>query len=381
METVFIWLKRLIVAGLVLLAAFTHAAAGSGEYQILEPALNNGKKWRIGYMEGGPYENYQALLKAFAKVLMETGWITETPFPKPLNPSETQTIWDWLASDVQSGYLDFAADAYWTDDWDKKRRQINKTNAIKRLNEKRDIDLMLAFGTWAGMALANNDHSTPTMLFSASDPIRAGIIKSARDSGYDHLHARVDPDRYKRQIRLFHQIFGFKKLGIAYQDTPDGRTYAALDDLKDVARELDFKVIECFFPRQIAYSREEKNTLLECHRKLAARIDAFYLTEQTGVNRDNLHELLIPFFKHQIPTFAQRRTYEARYGVLMSLAQIDFARRAKFHGCIFSKILHGSKPRDLPQIFKDDQEIAINLMLGDISGLYEYHRQVHLSIH
>ncbi len=352
---------RLFLTGLILLMVFSHGDADGGAYKIPEPNSNNGQKWRIGYMEGGPYENYQSVFRAFIDQLMENGWIKESALPVPSNPAETRTLWEWLASGSRSAYLEFPADAFWSGNWNQKRREENASRAIKRFNKKGDIDLMLAFGTWAGLDLANNDHKTATMLFSTSNPVRAGIVKNEKDTGYDHFHVRIDSDRYKRQIRLFHNIIGFEKLGIAYQNTPDGRTYAALDDVRDVARELDFEVVECFYPRQPANSLKEKQTVLECHRKLAPRIDAFYLTEQTGVNLHNLRDLLVPFFKYQIPTFAQRRTYEVKRGVLMSLAQIDFKRRAGFHAQIFSRILNGEKPRNLPLFFEDTQEIAINL--------------------
>ena len=40
--------------------------------------------------------------------------------------------------------------------------------------------------------------------------INAEIIRSVEDSGLDHVHARVDPWRYERQVRVFHNIIGFK---------------------------------------------------------------------------------------------------------------------------------------------------------------------------
>ena len=45
----------------------------------------------------------------------------------------------------------------------------------------------------------------------------------------DNLHARVQPDHYQRQIQLLHDIVPFKTLGLVYEDTEAGRTYAAID--------------------------------------------------------------------------------------------------------------------------------------------------------
>jgi ABC-type uncharacterized transport system substrate-binding protein len=186
-------------------------------------------------------------------------------------------------------------------------------------------------------------------------------VKSNEDSGYDHFHAKLDPGRYERQLRLFHEIVEFKKLGVAYQDNLPGRTYAALDDIHSLAKELDFDVLECPYLRQDAYSKEETQLLLACHQSLAPEIDAFYLTLQSGVNKDTLAELLEPFFEFHVPTFAQGRTYEVKSGVLMSMAQPNFYAQAQFHAEIFARILHGESPRSLPMIFEEPQEIAVNL--------------------
>lgn len=346
----------------IIVVLFTAGFAAAGNADPLKPVRKaDGRKWRIGYLEGGPYENYQATLRAFITRLAETGWIEIPAFPQVNDNAETRTLWNWLSADIKSDFLEFPADAHWTGEWNGKQRKQNKKNAIERLNAAKDIDLMMAFGTYAGLDLANSLHQVPTMLFSTSDPVRSGIVKSAAESGHAHFHACVDPEKYQRQIRLFHTVAGFKRLGIAFQDTPAGRTYAALDDVRKVAGELNFEVVECAYPIQKAYSEEERKRLLACHRSVAEKCDAFYLTIQTGVTLETLPELLAPFFEHRIPTFSQGRTFEVRHGVLMSLAQQNFRSVAKFHARIFSRILHGENPGGLPQLFEDKQEIAINL--------------------
>ena len=114
------------------------------------------------------------------------------------------------------------------------------------------MDLVIAMGTWAGKDMANNNHKTPTMVLSTSDPIGSGIIKSIEDSGYDHVHARVDPTRYERQVRIFHDLIGFQKLGIAYEDSVYGRTYAAIDPIEKVAKERGFDIVRCYTQSDIA---------------------------------------------------------------------------------------------------------------------------------
>lgn len=46
------------------------------------PKLNNGKKWRIGYYEGGPYSDYTDTMRTLVMGLIELGWITDKNLPE-----------------------------------------------------------------------------------------------------------------------------------------------------------------------------------------------------------------------------------------------------------------------------------------------------------
>ena len=190
-------------------------AADRGDFST-KPVTNEGKKWRIGYYEGGEYYDYKGVFVATLKGMMNLGWIEHAEIPVDKG-EQTDTIWKWLATHAKSDYVEFVADAHYSAKWDAKLRKQMVEGIIKRLNEQKDIDLMIAIGTWAGKDLANNRHHTPTVVLTASDAVGAGIIKSTEDSGYDHVQAHVDPSRYERQIRIFHDIVGFKTLGVAYE--------------------------------------------------------------------------------------------------------------------------------------------------------------------
>ena len=135
----------------VLMLSYSAGFAADGKTNpATQPKTNNGQRWRIGYMEGGSYQDYQALLKAFVENLADMGWIEKQAFPETLDEKETGTIWSWLATDVRSEYLEFVRDAYWAGEWNEELYRQHGDNAFARFNEKKDIDLMLAFGTRAG---------------------------------------------------------------------------------------------------------------------------------------------------------------------------------------------------------------------------------------
>ena len=68
------------------------------------PALNQGKKWRIAYYEGGPYIEYRKVFTEFVHGLMKLGWLESKPLPEQTGES-TQPLWHWLATQAQSDYL------------------------------------------------------------------------------------------------------------------------------------------------------------------------------------------------------------------------------------------------------------------------------------
>jgi ABC-type uncharacterized transport system substrate-binding protein len=338
------------------------------------PITNNGKKWKIGYYEGGPYINYPLHLRALIKGLVQLGWMGNVSIPnledialeltehtiKNVDPNNSVLIWKWLTRHVKSEYIQFDNDACWSANWNETLRQKNQMEAIERLN-RRDIDLIIAMGTWAGQDLANNKHSVPTMVMSTSDPVSAKIIKSSRDSGYDHVHSICDPYRYLRQVRLFHGIIGFKKLGVVYENTIEGRSYAAVGDIEQVSKEKDFEVIFCEAPFSGVSKRESSEAVIKCHEELAPKVDAVYVTVHRGISIDNMSAILEPLIKNKIPTFSQRGILEVKYGILYGVDRKSFANRGEYHAKIMGKILNGTKPRDLNQIFEEPKTIVLNL--------------------
>jgi ABC-type uncharacterized transport system substrate-binding protein len=352
----------------ILLAFSSMGFAADKKPYLTSPPAQAAKKWCIGYYEGGPYKTYPVTLIATVNSLEELGWIEPVTVPPQEDERDMSRLWAWLAANVKSKYLEFKADAYYSYNWNKELREQTKQMFIRRLKETADIDLIIAMGTWAGQDLANNDHSIPTLVCSTSDPIGSKIIKNEKDSGYDHVHAQIDPTRYLKQIRAFHDVFGFKKLGVAFQDTVSGRSYAAIEDIQKVAKERKFEIAECYTLSGAAIP-ETHASVIKCVQELAPEIDAFYLTQQTGVNKETLPQIVAVMNAHKIPTFSQAGPDEVRQGILLSVASPDFKVLGKFHAGTIAKIINGAKPRDLNQIFELTVKSAFNAATAKKIGL------------
>ncbi len=361
--------KRVIMTQIQLIillffVALNSFAVEEGVFKT-EPHTNaDDKPWRIGYYQGGELNTYPKVLLAMVEGLVELGWLEEGELPPPGSKLETvEQIWYHLAS-LDNRYLHFVNDGFWSSEWDDEIRGQNIEKMFKRFNTQRDIDLMIAMGTWAGVDLSTDAHQTNVVVFDAANAVKSGIIDSIQDSGRDYVHARVDPLRNKRQIRLFYNLINFEKLGIAYENSETGEVYAGIDDVRDVAKELGFKVVRCFttseVPDNLLHLAEE--SVRKCYQDFLTSVDAVYITYQKGIENLALLEDGIKMLTERgIYTFSKIGSEHVKIGALMSIALVNYKGVGRFHAKTIAQILNGAKPRQLEQIYPDSMNIAINL--------------------
>ncbi|WP_028572462.1 ABC transporter substrate-binding protein [Desulfonatronum lacustre] len=360
-----VW-RILVCIGMICLLTFATSASWAQDADTA-PRDNNGQKWRIGYLEGGAFPDYEVIFLRIVAGLMDLGWIKAASLPTEYDPDHRRT-WEWVADNIQSDYLEFVKDAFYTSEFNVDLRQATKAELLGRLERDKDLDLILALGTWAGLDLANDQHTTATVVASTSNPLASGIIQSMDDSGFDHLHAKVEPERYARQLRLFHDIIGFTSMGLVYEDSVEGRTFAALDEAELVAKERGFSLHHCFARNNDVTLEQASAEVRACYEELAPQVEALYITVHRGEGLPNLPSLLPPLLEHNVATFAMAGSEFVRHGALLSIAQAGFAYVGRFHAETVAKIFNGAKPRDLPQRWNAPPKIAINLRTAEKIG-------------
>ena len=355
---------RVIATLIIVLSVQLASAADRGQFSTA-PVLKDNQRWRVGYYEGGAYIDYQKILIETVRGLMKLGWVEETSIPAQAG-EQTDEFWRWLSTEVRSDYIEFVPDAHYSAGWDDSLREVKLVTVLTRLNKQQDIDLMIAMGTWAGKDMANARHSVPTMVLSASDPLAAGIINSVEDSGFDHLHATVDPNRFERQIRIFHDVVGFQRLGVAYENSVNGRSYAAIDVLERVAKSKRFEIVRCHTLSDISDSGDAEKSVIDCFKRLAPKVDAIYVTQQGGITENSIPALVKIANQNRIPTFSQSGSEEVKQGFLLSLSQAGFRYVGEFHASTFAKVFNGAKPRQLDQLFEEPPKLALNLKTAEL---------------
>lgn len=339
----------------VILILISYRVLFAVDVKDYEPQKDLDKKIAIAYYQGGDYVNYPLVLKSVIKSLSNNGWL------KPIDLSAQESakaIWDKLSHEAQSDYIFFKKDAFYNIEWDKSKRETVSKEFIKRLSSKKDIDMVFALGTWAGQDLANDKHSIPTFVMSVSNPITAGILQSATSSKFTQIHARVDEKRYKRQAEIFYKIVKFKTLGIVYEDTIQGRSYAALSDIELTAKKKGFKIKACKVSDK--YS-DIKQKIIECYKKLAKTSDAIYITTHPAYKAKDLEAFISSVNKSKIPTFSQVGQSHVKYGALMSISRANFKYLGEFHAQVIGRSLNGALPSSQDFIFEEPMNLALNI--------------------
>ena len=351
-----------------LFAVILILAALAGSWTHPANAAEPHKKWRVIYVEGGPYTDYQQIFLGTVRGLAKLGLIENGRIPTPADSESTREMWAWLCANAGGDRFEFLSDGYYSANWDEALRVTNKAAILRRIREQGDVDIIFAFGTWAGQDMATDDHTVPTFSMSVTDAVDAGIAASAEDSGRDHVHAQVEPGRYERQVAIFHDVFKFKRMGVVYEDTPDGRSSSGMPAVEKAARGLGIELVSCTTALNLPDLNQSFENLRACVESLSTRCDAIYLTVNTGMQGCRIKELLKPIIAAGIPSFSQSGPGETKLGVLMSLAQTDFDDVGLFEANAVAKVLDGAKPRDVGQVFEGPLGLAINLKMAMLIG-------------
>ncbi len=328
-----------------------------------KPAPVPARPWRVIYVEGGPYRDYHLTLAGLARGLKTLGLIDRGEVPVVRGSEDTTEVWNWLAENAGGPYLKFLPDGHYSAGWDETRRAAIKREVLARL-ARGEVDLILAFGTSAGEDLATNEHRTTVLSVSVTDPVAAGLTRSEGDSGLDHVHVQVEVGKIERQLTMFHKLFRFQRLGVPYDSSPGGQKTLGVRTIEQVARERGFEIVPCLAELEIPDREESFQNLLGCLEFLSRRSEAVYLTVNNGMQADRMDRLLAPLIKAGLPTFSQNGPAETRLGVLMSLAEDDFARSGLFEAEVVRELLRGRKPREISQIYVAPLTLALNLKMA-----------------
>lgn len=308
-------------------AALVLALSASGIFAPA-PAAAQEKTCRIAYLEAGPFWLYAKTLAAFKAALNGPQGC------RILYPEDLHVSLGWRGS---------------PQDLEGQARRLFAAGP----------DLILAAGTDAVRALlAVNDGRTPILGLALADPLAAGFMKAPAQSVAPNFTCEVVPDRWKNMYRVFHDVIGFKKLGVMYPAGPTGKVYGGVDDALAVAQEASFSVLEAVIPDESAAAC--RKGIEDLHQRGA---DAFFIGplncfDWSSADPTPLLDLLISY---DMPTFARDGSIFVQGGALMGFSTWDFSPTGRRLAQAAMRILSGTPPAQVHLTGTSEPLIALNL--------------------
>ncbi len=332
-------------------ATFSHA-------ENTTPELIDGHKWRIAYYQGGPIPFYSNIYKEILIELMRHGLIDSAPLPEKALATELP-FWNWLCNDVRSDYLEFLPSNGYSASWNMDKRKEVRSELLQKL-ARGEIDLVIAMGTWAGEDLVNDSHSVPTLVMSAAHFEKTGLIKSVDDSGFDHVSVEIDPTFAERQLRMFQRVTGFKKLGVAYENTDEGHRYSTIKSLEKVASDRNFTLNLCEVLDTTDDREKSRASCLSCFQELAANSDAIYISALLCADEE-IDALATLFKEKKIFSYSFYGSQHVKKGILLGAsAAAGYEIYGRHNSEKIMAVMAGTKPRALKQVVELPFFLSIN---------------------
>jgi ABC-type uncharacterized transport system substrate-binding protein len=341
--------------------------ATAQESDTYRPPFNKegGGKFRLAVVVSGSYWEFYDALKALVEAFGTIGWANKITIPASI--TTTDELIGFVANSEYSNYIEFSRSLYFDLKWGEDMGAMQK--ALIQGAARSGADVVLAYGGVAGSAFYKLDnYSLPVIMDAITDPLAAGVVKSNEDSGRDFVSCRVDPDQFKRQIRLFHDTVGFKKLGILYGDNENGRIWGAVRDVEEVAKERGFQIVRNTNVRE-EDSPETTAIYLKALDDICQKADAVYIGASAAItDYEIMPQVVAVLNKYRLPSFALEGAIRVKQGALFSISMAGITRSGIYNAKKIARVLAGAKPRDLPQIFENIPSIAINLKTAQAIG-------------
>ncbi len=318
----------------------------------------DGKKFRIGIVISGDYweffENFKGLVEGFAEI----DWAKHLSVP--ITFSHCDELVSWVNSKKYSDYIEIVPDYFVNLQWGDNEAELQQKYFGRKAPE---VDAIIAYGGMAAKAFYNvENYPVPVLSDAITDCIEAGVTKSIDDSGRDFFTNKIDPDIYMQQVRLFHDIVGFSKLGIIYGDDEYGLLYGAVGAVEAVAKERSFEIVRNTNVKE--YMDDDTEELyLAALRDLVGKVDAVYIGASTAVTEYNIMPDIVKILNDaKIPSFSLEGTVRVKDGVLFSLSTLSGMKRSGiWMANKLTHILSGESARAQSQRFESVSSLAINI--------------------
>lgn len=327
------------------------------------------KKLRIGVIQSDDYPEYYETFTAIVNGLQVMGWLSEDISLNKSNYKSNREFINGIQGKNYSDYIEFVPEAFFSFRADSANKSQSEFKRVMEMAKNNQLDAVILLGTLASsVVLSDPDYKTATIMDAVSDPIGSGFVDSIEDSGRDFLTARLDLKQYVRQVNLFYDVIGFDKLGLIYEDSENGRSYAAVASVEEVSNLKGFELITAHNVMSEPTVKEYGKALklyLAAMDKICPQVEAMFLGISGGLEPDSLPTVVKSLIDYKLPSFTMEGTPAVKKGVMLGVSGKE---AGLYNARKLVQILKGSKPRTLNQNFEKTPKISINLNTAQAIG-------------
>ncbi len=203
-------------------------------FQKVKPLTIEKTSYNIAYYEAGEYWEFTEIYEQIQHSLKEYPNSNRLIFPKKY---------------------------YYSPGWGKSDEEYE--NIAKNIMQNQDIDMVIAMGTVASTTLLKyNNFTKPVFCLDIADPVFSGLIDNDTNRAFaDNFYVDHIPNKWLQSISLLDAFYDIKSIGTLSVNTEVGRTYANINELREVGREKGFDV---FFYDQVS----EDESVASCKKGL-----------------------------------------------------------------------------------------------------------------
>jgi ABC-type uncharacterized transport system substrate-binding protein len=327
------------------------------------------------------------MLQAITQGLEHLHIIENGNVPIPIASNELAPLWSWLADNAGGDSIRFMKDGVYNFQWDPEVQKREMQKLLDRLKTRKDAELIIVMGTTACRDAIKNIKDVALVTYASTNAVSSGLVRSAKDSGQDNVHAIIEPDRFVHLLKMIHEIFGFKRLGFPYVIGEENMYEQGR--LRATCRELDVDFFTCPFIADARNYDKSFERLMACVRHLSEtnEVDAMLVPfyNRPFGRKEELPDYLIA---NGIPSFSLSSDIFVAEGMLMGLDRSNFGELGAFEADVVRQILDGAKPREVNQIYTPRRTLVVNLttamdlgwnipfdLFSSIGSVYKYHER------
>ena len=229
------------------------------------------------------------------------------------------------------------------------------------------VDIIVTSGTDAAVAAKNATTTIPIIMYSAGDPVRAGLVSSlARPGGNITGFSTVSPELDAKRVELLHELLrAAQRVGVLVNVTnPMSRVRR-----KDYEQTFTTLGMQPIFI-EVATASELENAVAEVARQrgqaLIVSDDGFglFFTNRVAIMRAALD--------HRLPSIVAGRALLEAGGLAMysvSNSDAEIADQQRRYFILLDKILRGANPADIPIEQPTKFQLVINVKTAKALGV------------